>query len=489
LESKGFIDISATLGGLDKRCYGQFIEHLGKCIYGGIWVGEDSRIPNFRGFRLDVLRAIKKMQPRIMRWPGGNFSSGYHWLDGVGPREKRVKRLDMAWGAEEPNTFGTDEFLELCRLVDAEPFIVVNAGNGTPEEAAKWVEYCNSRANTYYASLRRRYGHHDPYCVKIWGIGNELYGRWQVGFCLNGSECARRTLEFANEMRKVDPTIRLVAVGCEDPEWNLEMIKNAGEYFDYLSVHIYIKGERPYRELAATSLDIERRLRNIYGLIQSARRRYDIEREIGIAFDEWNVWHPEAKAPLHEQVTTVGDAILTGGILNALHRLCVAAPIGGFAQTVNVLPLIIALEDGGILLTPQYLVFKLYSTNSGDIVLKTTVDTDHYISSELREPVPFIDLSATITKDGKTVYLHVVNRHETEDSEMTISFRRFKPKRGSQLYVAGEKIQDKNTPENPRRVMIQKSKVKVAEGKIMFDLPAHSINIIKVSGQSSIRLN
>ena len=488
MESKGFIDISAVLGRLDKRCYGQFIEHLGKCIYGGVWVGEDSPIPNLRGFRLDVLRAVKELQPRIIRWPGGNFSSGYHWLDGVGPRKERPRRLDMAWGAEEPNIFGTDEFLEWCRLVNAEPFIVVNAGNGTPEEAARWVEYCNSRTDTYYASLRRRHGHHDPYGVKIWGIGNELYGRWQIGFCLDGVECARRTVEFANEMRKVDPNIKLVAVGCEDPEWNLEMIKNAGEYFDYLSVHIYIKGERPYRELAAVSLDVEKRLRNIYGLIQSARQRYNIEREIRIAFDEWNVWHPEAKAPLHEQITSVEDAVLTGGILNALHRLCVAVPIGGFAQTVNVLPLIIALEDGGIVLTPQYLVFKLYSTNSGDIVLKTVVDTDHYVSSELREPVPFIDLSATITKDGKTVYLHIVNRHETEDSEMMVSFRGFKPKKGSQLYVAGENTQDKNTPEDPGRVRIQEAKVKVIEEKVLLNLPAHSINIIKVSGKPSICL-
>jgi len=482
LKSKGFIDVSATLGRLDKRCYGQFIEHLGKCIYGGVWVGEDSHIPNFKGFRLDVLRAVRELKPCIIRWPGGNFSSGYHWLDGVGPRDRRPKRFDMAWGAEEPNTFGTDEFLEWCRLVNAEPFIVVNAGNGTPEEAARWVEYCNSKADTYYASLRHRYGRQDPYEVKIWGIGNELYGKWQIGFCLDGAECARRTIEFANEMKKVDPNIKLVAVGCEDPEWNLEMIKNAGEYFDYLSVHIYIKGDRPYRELAAVSQDIERRLRNVYGLIQSARRRYGIEKEIKIAFDEWNVWHPEAKAPLHEQVTTVGDAVLTGAILNTLHRLCMAVPIGGFAQTINVLPLIIALEDGGIVYTPQYLVFKLYSTNTGDIVLKTATDTDHYMSSELKEPVPFIDLSATLTEDGKTVYLHIVNRHEKEDSEMEISFRGFKPKKGSQLYVAGENIQDRNTPEDPGKVGIEEAQIEATEESILLDLPAHSVNIIRVSG-------
>jgi len=482
LESKGFVDASALLGRLDKRCYGQFIEHLGKCIYGGVWVGEDSEIPNQKGFRLDVLKAVKELQPRIIRWPGGNFSSGYHWLDGVGPREKRPKRFDMAWRAEEPNTFGTDEFLEWCRLVDAEPFIVVNAGNGTPEEAARWVEYCNLKTDTYYASLRRKHGHPEPYGVKIWGIGNELYGRWQVGFCVDGAECARRTIEFANEMRKIDPRIELVAVGCEDPEWNLEMIKDAGEYFDYLSVHIYIGGDKPYRELAAVSLDVERRLRNVYGLVQSARRKFHIEREIRLAFDEWNVWYPEAKAPLHEQVTDVGDAVLTGAILNTLHRLCRAVPIGGFAQTVNVLPLIVASDDGRMALTPQYLVFKLYSANTGDFVLKTAVDTDHYASSELKEPVPFIDLSATLTEDRKTIYLHIVNRHETEASEMEISLRRFTPKKASQQYVAGRTVEDRNTLDNPENVKIQKASVEIKGEKILFNLPAHSVNLIKISG-------
>lgn len=169
MECKGFVDVGAPLDKLDKRCYGQFIEHLGRCINGGIWVGEDSKIPNVNGFRLDVLEAVKELKPAIVRWPGGNFSSGYHWVDGVGPRNKRPRRFDMAWRAEEPNTFGTNEFIKWCKLVNAEPFVVVNAGNGTPEEAAQWVEYCNSSTNTYYASLRRRYGQPAPYGVKLWG--------------------------------------------------------------------------------------------------------------------------------------------------------------------------------------------------------------------------------------------------------------------------------------------------------------------------------
>jgi alpha-N-arabinofuranosidase len=480
LDCKSFVDAGAALGKLDKRCYGQFIEHLGRCIYGGIWAGEDSKIPNVNGFRLDVLEAVKELKPAIVRWPGGNFSSGYHWLDGVGPRSKRPRRFDMAWGAEEPNTFGTDEFMRWCKLVNAEPFMVVNAGNGTPEEAAHWVEYCNSSTNTHYASLRHQYGQTKPYGVRLWGIGNELYGNWQIGFNVDGEECARRTVEFANEMRKVDPNIKLVAVGCEDPEWNLDMVKKSGEYFDYLSVHIYIWGPKSYRELVAVPVDIEQRLNGVYALVQSARQRFGVKREIKIAFDEWNVWYPEARSPLHHQVTSVGDAVFTGGVLNVVERLCNKVPIGGFAQTVNVLPLIFTADDGGIVLSPQYLVFKLYGANTGGLVLKSIVDSPSDFSGELGEYVPLVDLSATMAEDGKTLYLHVVNRHETEPAELRVSFRGFKPKNGSAQCVAGESPHDRNTFDMPNKVKIEKDLVKVEKGECLVGLKPHSVTIVKL---------
>ncbi len=444
-------------------------------------MGENAKMPNVRGFRTDVLKAVKELRTPIVRWPGGNFSSGYHWLDGVGPISQRSRRFDLAWGAEEPNTFGTDEFLEWCKLVGTEPFIVVNAGNGSPEEAAQWVEYCNSISQTHYASLRRKYGSLEPYGVKLWGIGNELYGRWQVGFCVDGEECARRTIEFANEMRKVEPQIELVAVGCEDPDWNLEMVKNAGEYFNYLSVHIYIGGNKPYRELAAVSVDIEQRLRDVYGLVESARRRYGVKKEIKLAFDEWNVWYPEAKAPLHEQVTKVRDAVFTGLVLNVLHRLCRIVPLGGFAQTVNVLPLIIATNDGRMTLTPQYLVFKMYAANTGNLVLRTAVDSPSYMSQERNEYVPFIDLSATFAEKSDTLYLHAVNRHESEAADLRVAFRGFKARKALQLYVAGESIEDKNTLDETEKVKINEATAKIEKGEVLASLGPHSVNVIKIS--------
>ena len=480
LDYKGFVNAGAPVGKLDRRCYGQFIEHLGRCIYGGVWVGKDSKIPNVDGFRLDVLEAVKELKPAVVRWPGGNFSSGYHWEDGVGPRNKRPRRFDMAWRAEEPNAFGTDEFMRWCRLVNAEPFVVVNAGNGTPEEAAHWVEYCNSPANTYHTSLRRKYGQPEPYGVKLWGVGNELYGKWQIGYNVDGAECARRTAEFANEMRMVDPGIKLVAIGCEDPEWNLSMVKDAGDCFDYLSVHIYVGGVKPYKELAAIPVSIEWRLNGIYSLVQSARQKYGVKREIKLAFDEWNVWYPEAKEPLLNQLTSVGDAVFTSGVLNALHRLCNKVPVGGFAQTVNVLPLILTDDDGRMVLSPQYLVFKLYGNYSDDTVLKSVADSPSYFSSELGEHVSLVDLSATATEDGKTLYLHIVNRHETEPAELKVSFRGFKPKNGSAQCVAGGSPEDRNTFDAPDKVETEKASAKVEKGEVVVDLKPHSVTVAKI---------
>jgi alpha-N-arabinofuranosidase len=258
------------------------------------------------------------------------------------------------------------------------------------------------------------------------------------------------------------------------------MVKHAGECFDYLSVHIYIGGAKPYKELAAIPVNIEQRLNGIHSLVQSARQKYGVKREIKLAFDEWNVWYPEAKAPLHNQVTNVGDAVFTGGVLNALERLCNKVPIGGFAQTVNVLPLILTSDDGSMVLSPQYLVFKLYGANVGSRVLKSVVDSPSYSATELGEYVPFVDLSTTMTEDSNVLYLHIVNRHEKESAELKVSFRGFKPKKGSAQSVSGESPEDRNTFDSPNKVEIGESLVKVEKSEAIIELNPHSVTAIKL---------
>jgi len=474
-----YVDALSRVAPLERGIYGQFIEHLGRCIYGGIWVGPDSPIPNVRGFRLDVLNAVREIRPPLVRWPGGNFASAYHWEDGIGPREQRPRRFDLAWGAEEPNEFGTCEYIEWVRMVGAEPFIVVNAGNGTPEEAARWVEFCNSTRSTHYANLRRRMGYPEPFNVKLWGIGNELYGSWQVGFCLDGEECARRTVEFAHEMRLVDPTIKLVAVGCDyDPEWNVDMVRVAGNYIDYLSIHTYIFTERQgrsYEELVAWPVAIEERLRAIYRTVEAARHRYGVKREIKLAFDEWNVWYPEARPPLLEQLTSVKDAVFTGLVLNALQRLCRFVPIACFAQTVNVLPLILTRDDGRLVLTPQYLVFKLYASVQEGSVVRAACFSPAYESREVGEAVPYVDASAVLTDSA--LHLFIVNRHPEESAEVALHIRGFEAAAVEHRWVAGESVDDKNTFYEPGRVGIEERRYAFS-GSV--ELPPHSVNAIRL---------
>lgn len=477
MEAEIFVDAGSRIAPLSRRIYGQFVEHLGRCIYGGIWVGDDSRIPNVKGFRLDVLNAVKGIKPPLVRWPGGNFASAYHWEDGIGPREQRPRRFELAWEAEEPNEFGTCEFIDWVRMVGADPFIVVNAGNGTPEEAAHWVEFCNSTRNTHYANLRRQLGYPEPFGVRLWGVGNELYGEWQVGFCADGEECARRTVEFVNEMKRVDRSVEIVAVGCDyDPQWNVDMVRVAGNYIDYLSVHRYIFVEhqgRRYEELVAWPIEIEEWLKAVYHTVQAARRRYSVKRDIKLAFDEWNVWYPEAKPPLLSQNTSVGDAVFTGLVLNALQRLCKIVPIACFAQTVNVLPLILTDDEGRIVLTPQYLVFKLYASPQEGDVVRVSSFSPAYTSSEVGMEIPFVDASAVRSSDE--LYLFIVNRHPEEGVRARVYVRGFEPIAAHHRWVAGSSVDDRNTFEDPSRVTVEEASYAF---KGLVDLPPHSVNAL-----------
>ncbi len=478
------VDTEERLDRVEPKIYGHFIEHLGRCIYGGVWVGEGSEVPHERGFRKDVLEATRRLQPPIMRWPGGNFASAYHWEDGIGPREERPVRLDLAWGAEESNQFGTDEFIEWCQLVGAEPYICVNAGSGTPEEAAHWVEYCNRKGETYYAKLREKFGHPQPYKVRFWGIGNELYGEWQVGHCLDGAECARRTLEFAKLMRRVDPEIELVAVGCEDENWNFEMVRRAGKWFQHLSVHIYIGGSalKTIAELLAAPLHIERTLRRVYGTIQSARSASRIKHPIKIALDEWNVWYPEAKAPEHHQITALKDGLFTASTFNAFHRLGNILSMACFAQLVNVLPLILTRDDGAMFVNPQYLAFLLYVRRTGEFAVYSRAEVDGYKSEVYGFDVPFLDLSATFSPEAGTLFLHLVNRSEREPVLCQVELRNFVPKEGEVAVLTADSPEARNDFDNPDVVRISERSLDNVGKRFEHEIPPHTAEVLTLHG-------
>jgi alpha-L-arabinofuranosidase len=309
---------------VDRRIFGQFIEHLGRCIYGGIF-DEGSPRSDARRFRTDVLEAVRALRIPILRWPGRNFASGYHWRDGVGPRGQRPRRSELAWFAEESNRFGTDEFIAYCREIGAEPFVCINMGSGTMDEAQAWVEYCNGTGNTSWATLRRQHGHPEPYRVRYWGLGNEMYGSWQIG-SLNAHDYVKKARGFAMVMKRTDPTIQLVA--CGQTGWSERdeiVLSGLAEFVDYHSIHLYT-GMADHYATVFQSHQAERAIRICSSLIERVRLAQRIAHPIHIAFDEWNVWyrtrsHEDRVGGIEERYN-LSDALAIATYLNGFIRHC-----------------------------------------------------------------------------------------------------------------------------------------------------------------------
>jgi alpha-N-arabinofuranosidase len=311
------IDLDRKLGNVDPRIYSAFAEQLGRCVYGGIY-DEGSPLSDEHGYRKDVLEKVRSLKPPLLRWPGGNFVSGYHWTDGVGPVEQRPRRMELAWHNEESNRFGTDEFIQYCRLIGAEPYLCANMGTGTLDEAQAWVEYCNGTGNTYWANLRRKNGHEEPYGVKYWGLGNELYGNWQIG-ALNAEDYTKRAIEFAKVMKWTDPTIQLVSCGKNGwNDWDRAVLEGLARYIDFHSIHIYTGSSDYYSNVLAPH-QAERAIEICQALIERVRYTQRIEHPISIAYDEWNVWFRTQNDthPGLEEIYTLADALSAAVMVRA----------------------------------------------------------------------------------------------------------------------------------------------------------------------------
>jgi len=477
------VDAERKIGQIHSNIYGHFIEHLGRCIYGGIYE-EGSSLSDERGFRKDVLEAVKNIKCPLLRWPGGNFASNYHWEDGIGSKDKRPVRFDLAWAKEETNRFGTDEFIEYCREVGAEPYICVNIGTGSLDEAIHWLEYCNSSGNTYYAKLRRENGHPEPYRVKYWGVGNENYGEWQVGY-RSAKEYAKVLREYAKFMKIVDPTIKIIAVGADNPDWDLEVIKTAGKYIDYISNHQYL-GSDDYYETVASVYWLEKRLKILSQVIDIAQPLVKEEEKIKIALDEWNVWYRTYLESNLEENYALKDGLFAAGVFIVLHRLCRTVTMANLAQLVNVLG---AIHTGkrGLYLTPIYRAFELFTNHSGDIALDTFVQSEHYdIEGEVGinrtkfklHDIPYLDASATLTEDK--LYLAVVNYHKEKEIDCPIVLDGFSPSVEAKIYeLNGPDVMATNYFENPERVKIKTAIIENAGPKFTYSFPPHSCTVVE----------
>ena len=469
-------DGKKAIGRVNPNIYGHFIEHLGRCIYGGIYE-EGSPLSDKRGFRKDVLKALKKIKVSILRWPGGNFASNYHWRDGIGPKGKRPIRLDTAWNAEDNNHFGSDEFVEYCREIKTEPYICLNLGTGTLDEALSWVEYCNYKGNTDYSKLREKYGHKEPYQVKYWGIGNEIYGGWQHGHC-SAKEYSRKCIEYAHFIKKIDPKIKVIAVGANNPEWDREVLKTAGEEIDYISNHQYFNPRDYYGTVGAPQY-AEERLRLLDETIEKVMKDLKKEKRVEIGFDEWNIWRSGTVENGLEEEYSLADGLFAAGIFHAMHRLCAAVTMANLAQLVNVIGAIYTTKEE-MLLTPVYHTFDLYCNHTGEIALDTSVQSENFNTEYLNlKNVPYLDASATMSKDK--FYLAVINRHQKDDLTARIELKNIFPKIGAKVFeLNGPEPLAKNELGKLEKVKIKKIPFNNIGANFSYSFPAHSVSIIEI---------
>jgi alpha-N-arabinofuranosidase len=434
LRARVKIDTERTIGDIDPKLYGNFIEHLGRCIDGGIF-DEKSPLSDSNGFRKDVLDAVRKLNVTLLRWPGGNFSSNYHWTDGIGPRDQRPPRLEMAWGTIESNRFGTHEFLNYVEALGAEPYICANLGTGTWTEAQQWVEYCNSKEDTAMTRLRRQNGRAAPWKVTYWGLGNEMDGPWQMGH-RSADDYGKFALEAAKLMKWTDPTVKLIAAGSSNfgagsdwTGWNRTVLQYLNQHADYLSLHMYVGNQaNDFGDFMASSVELDHRLKTAEGIIDAALSGQPGNRKIYIAWDEWNVWYrargdQQRGRRILEEHYNLEDALVVATFLNSFVNHAHIVKIANMAQLVNVIAPIFS-NDSGLFLQTIYYPLQLFATHTRGKALELFVDSPKYKSRRF-DGVPYLDVSASF--ENGTVVLNVVNRHKDQaiDTEFELEDKQF----------------------------------------------------------------
>jgi alpha-N-arabinofuranosidase len=406
------VDPARSLGTLGRNVFGGFVEHLGRCIYGGLY-DEGSAMSDAQGFRKDVLGLLRELRPGVLRWPGGNFVSNYHWADGIGPKDARPRRPELAWGGEESNRFGTDEFLAYCGELGTDPYICLNMGTGTLEEALAWVEYCNGSGDTAWARRRRDNGRAEPYGVRYWGLGNEMYGDWQVG-ALSAEEYVRTASRWARAIKMLDPNAVLISCGQNGwSDWDRVVIDGMTGLVDLHSVHIYT-GSDDYWTNVLQPHQAERAIGSARTLIERATYRKKIATPPRIAYDEWNVWFRNHDDGALEERYTFADALAVGTYLNIFVRNCDWVRMANLAQMVNAIAPIVTTLDVAV---DTYV--------DGPAVDPLPSDNRSRWPHRVADLGPFhlVDAAATAGADRDRLALTLVNRNPDEAETVEIVLR------------------------------------------------------------------
>lgn len=485
------INRDRTIGTVDRRIFGGFIEHLGRCIYGGIF-DEGSPLADERGFRKDVMQAVDGLRMPVLRWPGGNFVSGYTWTDGIGPAEERPRRIELAWHDVESNRFGTDEFIAYCRAIGAEPYICVNMGTGTMDEARAWVEYCNGTSDTYWANRRRQNGHEEPYNVRYWGLGNEVYGSWQMG-ALSADDYVKKATEFAKLMSRTDPAIELISCGLDGiSDWDQTVLSGLAKYIRYHSIHIYT-GSDDFAENVYQPHLAEFDLQVVKTAIDRVRFAQKIDHEIMVAYDEWNVWFRErSETSGLEERYTLGDALAVAAYLNIFIRQCEVMGMANLAQLVNVIAPIFTSPEGMFLQTIFH-PLQLMAEHTQELALDAwyqgpvqelpaTVATTGADSRVARlGPFDVVDASATRSADGSTVAVSLVNRSGKDAVELAIDLGSARIDGTMQRYEITGADPTVTNDFGQQRVRVEQRDESVSGSEVNITLPPHSHTVLRIA--------
>ncbi len=480
------IDTDRKIGDIDPKLYGNFLEHLGRCIEGGVFQ-EGSPLSDSEGFRRDVLKAVEGLHVPILRWPGGNFSSNYNWMDGIGRRDSRPRRLEMAWGTIEDNRFGTHEFLDYVAKIGAEPYICANLGTGTWDEAQQWVEYVNFDGDTATTRLRKKNGRDKPWKVNYWGLGNEMDGPWQMGH-RTAEDYGKFALEAAKLMHWTDPNIKLIAAGSSNfgadwIGWNRTVLEYLKPHIDYLSLHMYVGNpENDYYEFQSSTVELANRIKITEGVISDALSSAPHRKPIYIAWDEWNVWYrargdKERGRRILEEHYNLEDALVVSSFLNTFVNNAHIVKIANMAQLVNVIAPIFT-NDKGLFLQTIYYPLQLFAANCHGTALQLAVEGPTY-KTKRYDAVPYLDVSAAYNSDG-TIVLNVTNRHRDQalDAVFESEDKRFDG--DFQVYeVNGPDIKAENNFDTSTVKTTQQKPITGNGASLKCTFPAHSFTMLK----------
>ena len=430
LKATILFDENRIVSKIDDRLFGSFIEHMGRAVYTGIY--EPSHpTANAQGFRQDVIDLIKPLNIPIIRYPGGNFVSGYNWEDGVGPQTDRPVRPELAWLAIETNQVGTNEFMDFLKSVDSKAMLAVNLGTGTPQDAVNLLEYCNFPVGTHYSDLRIAHGYKDPHHVKLWCLGNEMDGPWQIG-AKTADEYGRIACETAKMMKWLDSDIELVVCGSSFQDmptfddWEKTVLRHTYEHVDYLSLHTYYMNmDNDVASFLASNVKMDHFIKAVNAICNDVKQEKNSEKDIYLSFDEWNIWYhfrkdcayPEkwiSARPIEEEIYDFADALLVGSMLTTLINNADTVKIACLAQLVNTIAPIMTVPAGPAWVQTIYFPFYYASSYGRGTALKAEVSCDTYDCAALKN-VPYIDCAVVRSESDDTLTLFLINKHLSKD--------------------------------------------------------------------------